>query len=114
MECWPTVPKRTFWTICPEYAPNSGGQLWRGKPAGTQPGVPAVTLMDGVRGQRFRIDRIIGDRRHRRRLLEMGLLPGTAVEVVGVGAFGGRILRIDDARVAVDAGTARQIEVSAA
>ncbi|WP_157555125.1 FeoA family protein [Nocardia crassostreae] len=70
--------------------------------------------MDGVRGQQFRIDRIIGDKRHRRCLLEMGLLPGTAVQIVGIGAFGGRILRIDDARVALDAGTARQIEVSAA
>lgn len=69
------------------------------------------SLIDGKPGENLRIGRIGLLGRQRRRLLEMGLLPGTAITVAGVGAFGGRIVRIGDARIAVDAGTARSIGV---
>lgn len=42
----------------------------------------------------------------------MGLIPGTTVTVTGVGVFGGRILRVGDARIAVDAGTAKAVAVT--
>ncbi|UFS94873.1 FeoA family protein [Nocardia huaxiensis] len=70
------------------------------------------TLLNGRPGDSFRIERIAGQQSHRRRLLEMGLIPGTAVTVTGVGVFGGRILRVGDARIAVDAGTAGAITVT--
>lgn len=67
------------------------------------------TLRNGRPGERFQIERITVQGQYRRRLLEMGLIPGAAVTIAGVGVFGGRILRIGDARVAVDADTARSI-----
>lgn len=39
-------------------------------------------------GERFTIERIGGERSFRRRLMELGLVPGTHVELVGVAPLG--------------------------
>lgn len=69
------------------------------------------SLLSGKPGETFRIGRIALLGRHRRRLLEMGLIPGAAVTVAGVGVCGGRILRLGAARIALDAATTRAIGV---
>jgi Fe2+ transport system protein FeoA len=47
-----------------------------------------MTLAQAARGQQHRIARVGGTRAFRRRLMELGLVPGTAVEVVGVAPLG--------------------------
>ena len=42
----------------------------------------ATSLRDLSVGQRARVQAVTGPRAHRRRLLELGLVPGTPVEVV--------------------------------
>ncbi|GAB2508395.1 FeoA family protein [Nocardia heshunensis] len=70
------------------------------------------SLIDSKPGETFRIGelRLLG--RQRRRLLEMGLIPGAPVSVSAIGVCGGRILRVGEARVAVDRATARAIGVA--
>ena len=47
-----------------------------------------MTLAHGHVGERFTIERIGGERSFRRRLMELGLVPGTHVELVGVAPLG--------------------------
>ncbi|MBI3786397.1 MAG: ferrous iron transport protein A [Deltaproteobacteria bacterium] len=47
-----------------------------------------MTLAQVPRGQQIRIARVGGSRAFRRRLMELGLVPGTAVEIVGVAPLG--------------------------
>ena len=47
-----------------------------------------MTLADAARGHQHRIARVGGSRAFRRRLMELGLVPGTAVEIVGVAPLG--------------------------
>ena len=47
-----------------------------------------MTLAHAARGQQVTITRIGGDRAFRRRLMELGLVPGTRVELVGVAPLG--------------------------
>ncbi|MVU81197.1 ferrous iron transport protein A [Nocardia sp. ET3-3] len=70
------------------------------------------SLIDSEPGEKFRIGRIRLLGRQRRRLLEMGLIPGAPVSVATVGVGGGRILCLGESRIAVDAATARTIEVA--
>ncbi|APA96561.1 FeoA family protein [Nocardia seriolae] len=70
------------------------------------------SLIDSKPGENFRIGQIRLLGRQRRRLLEMGLIPGAPVSVATVGVCGGRILRLGEARIAVDAATARAIDVA--
>src|SRR5215470_298803 len=46
------------------------------------------TLAHAHVGERFTIDRVGGERSFRRRLMELGLVPGTRVELVGVAPLG--------------------------
>lgn len=71
------------------------------------------SVLDGKPGENFRVERIGLLGRQRRRLLEMGLLPGAPITVAAIGAFGGRIVRLGEARIALDAATARAITVAA-
>jgi ferrous iron transport protein A len=48
----------------------------------------AMTLAHAHVGQRLTIERIGGERSFRRRLMELGLVPGTHVELVGVAPLG--------------------------
>ncbi|GAB0102080.1 hypothetical protein JMUB6875_10470 [Nocardia sp. JMUB6875] len=70
------------------------------------------SLLDSKPGEKFRIGRIRLLGRQRRRLLEMGLIPGAPASVATIGVHGGRILCLGDARIAVDAATARAIDVA--
>ena len=47
-----------------------------------------MTLAHAHVGDRFTIERVGGERSFRRRLMELGLVPGTAIELVGVAPFG--------------------------
>lgn len=47
-----------------------------------------MTLAHVHVGERFTIDRVGGERSFRRRLMELGLVPGTHVELVGVAPLG--------------------------
>ena len=56
-----------------------------------------------------------GDRPFRRRLMEMGLVPGTAVEVVNVAPLGDPLeLMVRGARLSIRRAKARALEVRAA
>lgn len=50
--------------------------------------LPGVTLAHARVGERVTIDRVGGERSFRRRLMELGLVPGTHVELVGVAPLG--------------------------
>jgi ferrous iron transport protein A len=47
-----------------------------------------VTLAHARPGERLIVDRVGGDRAFRRRLMELGFVPGTPVELVGVAPLG--------------------------
>lgn len=70
-----------------------------------------MTLRDCPRAMRVVVDGIDLDERHRFRLCEIGLAPGTGLRVVQRGAFGGRVIAFGDERVAVDGATARAVRV---
>jgi ferrous iron transport protein A len=70
------------------------------------------SLPDGAEGLLVRLD---GERAFRRRLMELGLLPGTAVRIVRRAELGGVIeLEVRRCRISVRRGEARQVFVSAA
>jgi len=69
------------------------------------------TLPDGARG---RLVRLGGERTFRRRLMELGLLPGTPVRVVRRADLGGVIeLEVRHCRLSVRSGEARELFVDA-
>jgi ferrous iron transport protein A len=47
-----------------------------------------VTLAHARPGERLIVEKIGGERAFRRRLMELGFVPGTPVELVGVAPFG--------------------------
>jgi ferrous iron transport protein A len=47
-----------------------------------------MTLAHAHLGERLTIERVDGERSFRRRLMELGLVPGTHVELVGVAPLG--------------------------
>lgn len=47
-----------------------------------------MTLAHAHVGERFTIERVGGERSFRRRLMELGLVPGTHIELVGVAPMG--------------------------
>jgi ferrous iron transport protein A len=47
-----------------------------------------MTLAHARVGERFTIEKVGGERSFRRRLMELGLVPGTHVELVGVAPLG--------------------------
>ena len=56
--------------------------------------------------------RVDAGRVRRRRLAELGFVPGATIEVIGRGGVGGLVLAVNaDTRVAVDAAGARELWV---
>jgi Fe2+ transport system protein FeoA len=47
-----------------------------------------MTLAHARVGERFTVERVGGERAFRRRLMELGLVPGTEVEMIGVAPLG--------------------------
>jgi Fe2+ transport system protein FeoA len=47
-----------------------------------------VTLAHARTGERLVIERVGGERSFRRRLMELGLVPGTLVELIGIAPLG--------------------------
>ncbi|RZS80021.1 Fe2+ transport system protein FeoA [Motilibacter rhizosphaerae] len=70
-------------------------------------------LSDCDPGDACTLRRVLGPRPQARRLLELGLVPGTALRVVARGATGGLLVAAGTARVAVDATVARLLVVDA-
>jgi ferrous iron transport protein A len=70
------------------------------------------TVSDAPLGQPLTVAAVAADPRVIRRLAELGVRPGAKVAVLRRTAGGGRILNVADARVALDAATARVIELS--
>ena len=74
-------------------------------------GASDLTLLDCPRDAHVLIDTIDLDERHRFRLCEIGLAPGTSLKVVQRGMFGGRVIAFGTERIALDGDTARAIRV---
>ncbi|NJC73149.1 ferrous iron transport protein A [Planosporangium thailandense] len=70
-----------------------------------------MDLRDCRPADRARLNRIEGDRQQRRRLMELGFVPGQILRVLGRGATGGLLLAVGDARIAVDVETCRALRV---
>jgi ferrous iron transport protein A len=70
-----------------------------------------MDLRDCRPTDRARLHRIDGDREQRRRLMELGFVPGQILRVLGRGATGGLLLAVGDARIAVDTETCRALRV---
>lgn len=67
-------------------------------------------LADCAIGTALTLSRITGPRLRRRRLAELGFVPGARIEVVGGGGVRGLVLAVNaDTRVAIDAATARDL-----
>lgn len=60
-----------------------------------------------------RVVRVDLDRRHRLRLGELGVRPGSLVRITYRAAFGGRVVSVGADRFALDATTCARIEVAA-
>ncbi|MFF4777037.1 FeoA family protein [Microtetraspora fusca] len=67
-----------------------------------------------AKGALMRLCQVTGDRRHRRRLAELGFVPGAVLSVLNRGMHGGLVLALGDGRVAVDALTAATLVVEPA
>jgi ferrous iron transport protein A len=72
-----------------------------------------MTLDQMHEGQRARIDSLSGDDMILQRLMEMGLLEGTELEVVGFAPFGDPIeIRLQDYRLSLRRNEAARIHVT--
>lgn len=68
------------------------------------------SLADCGVGAVLTLSHITGPRLRRRRLAELGFVPGAQVEVVGRGGVRGLVLAVNaDTRVAIDAATAKDL-----
>jgi Fe2+ transport system protein FeoA len=73
---------------------------------------PVVSLDGIVPGGRAVIERVGGQRAFRRRLMELGLLPGTEVEVVRVAPLGDPLeLRVRGCSLSIRRAEARELQV---
>jgi ferrous iron transport protein A len=73
---------------------------------------PECALVDCPVGSAWVLRRVEAGRTRRRRLAELGFVPGAAIEVLGRGGVGGLVLAVNaDTRVAVDAAGARELLV---
>ena len=70
-----------------------------------------MTLRDCPAGHAVRLHRLALGQTARERLVELGLVPGVRVRVIGQGAAGGRLVAVGDARVALDGGTCGSLVV---
>jgi Fe2+ transport system protein FeoA len=73
---------------------------------------PDSPLIDRPIGSTSTLRRVDAGRVRRRRLAELGFVPGATIEVLGRGGVGGLVLAVNaDTRVAVDAAGARELWV---
>jgi ferrous iron transport protein A len=73
---------------------------------------PECSLIDRPVGSRSVLRRVDAGRVRRRRLAELGFVPGAVIDVIGRGGVGGLVLAVNaDTRVAVDAAGARELWV---
>ncbi len=69
-------------------------------------------LLGAPRGQAVIVDEVGGDRGFRRRIMEMGLVPGTAVRVVAVAPLGDPLtLELRGGRLSIRKREAAQVRV---
>ena len=73
-----------------------------------------MTTLDQLRiGQRARIDAVLGTDTLAQRLMEMGLLDGEVVEVIGVAPLGDPVeIRLSDYRLSLRRSEAARIQVT--
>lgn len=75
-------------------------------------GTPECLLVDRPVGSVSVLRRVGAGRVRRRRLAELGFVPGATIEVLGRGGVGGLVLAVNaDTRVAIDAAGARELWV---
>lgn len=71
-----------------------------------------MTLDEAEKGQRFHIARVQGERSFRRRLMELGLIPGTEVALVRVAPLGDPLeLEVRGCRLSMRRAEARGVEL---
>ena len=70
------------------------------------------TLSQVEPGKRVKIVSLVGGRGLHGRLVNMGMIPGSTIEVVGQGMNGPRIVTHNGCRLAIGRGVARKIIVS--
>lgn len=72
-----------------------------------------MTLQDLPIGQRARVDAVEGERAFRRRLLELGLLPGTEIRVLRLAPLGDPLeLAVRGTRLSIRTQEARRVLVT--
>ena len=71
-----------------------------------------MTLLDTARGKQVLVDGVGGDRAFRRRIMEMGLVPGTAVRIVAVAPLGDPLtIELRSCRLSIRKHEAAQVQV---
>jgi len=70
-----------------------------------------VTITDLALGQRATVETVRGDTRTAVRIMELGLMPGSIVELRGR-VFGNLRLAVGSTRLALDAGLAQNVRVT--
>jgi Fe2+ transport system protein FeoA len=74
-----------------------------------------MTLADANLGEAVTVETVGGDRGFRRRLMELGLLPGTQVSVVRVAPLGDPVeLRVRGSSLSIRRAEAREVRVARA
>ena len=71
-----------------------------------------MSLLEVARNQTVIVEEVAGDRAFRRRIMEMGLVPGTAVRVVAVAPLGDPLtLELRSGRLSIRKREAQQVRV---
>lgn len=71
-----------------------------------------MSLLEVARHRTVIVEEVAGDRAFRRRIMEMGLVPGTAVKVVAVAPLGDPItLELRSSRLSIRKREAEQVRV---
>ena len=74
-----------------------------------------LTLEQVVPGVSVVVEKVVGERAFRRRLMELGIIPGTRVEVLRVAPFGDPMeLSARGCNLSIRAAEAREVQVVAA
>ena len=73
-----------------------------------------MSLLEVSRHQTVIVEEVAGDRAFRRRIMEMGLVPGTAVRVIAVAPLGDPLtLELRSSRLSIRKREAQQVRVRA-
>jgi ferrous iron transport protein A len=71
-----------------------------------------MSLLEVARNRTVIVEEVAGDRAFRRRIMEMGLVPGTAVRVVAVAPLGDPLtLELRSSRLSIRKREAQQVRV---